>query len=158
MRKRIIQKIQPDISLAGEDDWLKVEDLVEVEVTSEDNAHPIESALLPNPGSGWRAAEPGKQTVRLIFTRPQQVRRIQLNFLEPTAERTQEYVLRWSTNGGRSFQEIVRQQWNFNPQSAISETEDYSVFLSEVTILELSIIPDITGRVAFASMAQMRLA
>ena len=158
MRKRIIQQIQPDVSIPGEGDWLKVEDLAEVEVTSEDTAHPLESALLPNHGPGWRAAEPGQQTVRLIFARPQQVRRIQLNFLEPTTERTQEYVLRWSPNGGRSFQEIVRQQWNFSPQSATSETEDYSVSLSEVTILELSIIPDISGRAAFASMAQLRLA
>ena len=158
MRKRIIKKIQPDASLPGKDDWLKLEDLAEVEVTSEDTAHPIESALLPNHGPGWRAAEPGQQTVRLIFARPQQVRRIQLNFLEPTTERTQEYVLRWSTNGGRSFQEIVHQQWNFSPQSATRETEDYSVSLSEVTILELNIIPDISGRAAFASMAQLRLA
>jgi hypothetical protein len=66
MRKRIIQQIQPDVSLPSEDDWLKVENLVEVEVTSEDTAHPNESALLPNHGPGWRAAEPGKQTVRLI--------------------------------------------------------------------------------------------
>jgi hypothetical protein len=157
MRKRIIEQIQPDVSPPSEGDWLQVEDLVEVEVTSEDTEHPIESALLPNQRTGWRAAEPGKQTIRLIFTHPQQVRRIYLNFLEPTAERTQEYVLRWSTNGGRSFREIVRQQWNFSPQSATSETEDYSVSLSEVTILELSIIPDITGRAAFASMAQLRL-
>jgi hypothetical protein len=157
MRKRIIEQIQPDVSPPSEGDWLQVEDLVKVEVTSEDTEHPIESPLLPNQRTGWRAAEPGKQTIRLMFTHPQQVRRIHLNFLEPTAERTQEYVLRWSTNGGRSFREIVRQQWNFSPQSATSETEDYSVSLSEVTILELSIIPDITGRAAFASMAQLRL-
>jgi hypothetical protein len=158
MRKRIIQQIPPDPSLPGEDDWLKLDDLAEVEVTSEDTAHPIESALLPNHGTGWRAAEPGKQTVRLIFTRPQQVRRIQMNFLESATERTQEYVLRWSPDGGRSFQQIVRQQWNFSPQGATSETEDFSVSLPEVTILELSIIPDIAGRAAFASMARMRLA
>jgi hypothetical protein len=59
MRKRIIQQIQPDVSLRGEDDWLKLEDLAEVEVTSEDTAHPIESALLPNHRTGWRAADPG---------------------------------------------------------------------------------------------------
>jgi hypothetical protein len=157
MRKRIIEQAEPDVSFPG-DDWLKVEDLAEVEVTSEDAGHPIESALLPNHGTGWRAAEPGKQTVRLIFTCPQQLRRIQLSFLEPAAERTQEYVLRWSPNGGRSFQEIVRQQWNFSPQGTTGETEDYRVSLSEVTILELSITPDITGRTAFASMAQLRLA
>ena len=158
MRKRIIQQIQPDASASDEDGWLKIEELAEVEVTSEDTAHPIESALLPNYGTGWRAAEPGKQSVRLIFARPQQVGRIQLTFLEPTAERTQEYVLRWSSNGGRSYQEIVRQQWNFSPQGATSEREEHNVSLLEVTILEISIIPDVTGRTAFASMSQFRLA
>src|ERR1051325_7734504 len=107
MRKRIIQQTDPDVSLPREDDWLKVEDLAEVEVTSEDTAHPIESALLPSHGTGWRAAQPGKQTVRLIFARPQKVRRIRLKFVESTTERTQEYVLHWSPNAGRSFQEIV---------------------------------------------------
>jgi len=102
MHKRIIQQIQPDASASDEDGWLKIEDLAEVEVTSEDTAHPIESALLPNYGTGWRAAEPGKQTVRLIFARPQKVRRIRLKFLEAATERTQEYVLRCSPNGGRS--------------------------------------------------------
>jgi len=67
-------------------------------------------------------------------------------------------LLRWSDNGGQSFQEIVRQQWNFSPQGATGESEDYRVSLSGVTILELSITPDISGRSAFASMAQLRLA
>ena len=157
MRKQIIEHPQSDASLRS-DDWLQLEDLAEVEVTSEDAAHPIESALLPNHGTGWRAAAPGRQMIRLIFARPQQLRRIQLSFLEAAAERTQEYVLRWSGNGGQSFQEIVRQQWNFSPQGATGETEDYSVSLSGVTVLELSITPDISGRSAFASMTQLRLA
>ena len=58
-------------------------DLAEVEITSEDAAHPIESALLPGSTSGWRAAEPGKQTIRLLFANPQRLRRIWLNFEEP---------------------------------------------------------------------------
>jgi len=158
MRKRIIKEIQPDASLPGEDDWLRLEDLAVVEVTSEDTAHPIESALLPNHGTGWRAVEPGKQTVRLIFAVPQQVRRIQVNFQEYAAEHTQEYVLCWSQNGGRSFQEIVRQQWNFSPQGATSETEDHNISLLDVSVLELSIIPDVTGRTAFASISKLRIA
>ena len=81
MRKQIIEHPQSDASLHS-DEWLQLEDLAEVEVTSEDAAHPIESALLPNRGTGWRAAAPGKQIIRLIFTRPQQLRRIQLSFLE----------------------------------------------------------------------------
>ena len=38
-----------------------MEGLAEVEITSEDAAHPIESALLPGRASGWRAAGPGNR-------------------------------------------------------------------------------------------------
>ncbi len=157
MRKRIIPPVQQDTSPPGED-WLDLEHLAEVEITSEDAAHPIESALLPGQGSGWRAGGPGEQTIRLLFTHPQRLRRIWLHFVEPVTERTQEFVLRWSPDGGQSFREIVRQQWNFSPQGATCETEDHRVDLSGVTVLELSIIPDTSGGNARASLAQLRLA
>ena len=135
-----------------------MESLAAVEITSEDAAHPIESALVPTRVSGWRAAEPGKQTIRLLFAHPQRLRRIWLSFVEPHTERTQEYVLRALSDDGRTFQEIVRQQWNFSPQGSTCETEDHHVDLLAVTILELSIIPDITGGNACASLAELRLA
>ena len=157
MRKRIITPVQQETASLDQD-WLNMEGLAEVEITSEDAAHPIESALLPGRASGWRAAGPGKQTIRLLFANPQRLRRIRLNFVEPRTERTQEYVLRWLPDGRQSYREIVRQQWNFSPQGATSETEDLHVELSAVTVLELSIIPDISGGNAFASLAQLRLA
>jgi len=157
MRKRLIIPDQQQ-STALDENWLNVEDLAEVEITSEDAAHPIESALLPGGTSGWRAAGPGKQTIRLIFSRPQRLRRIWMKFAETGAERTQEYVLRWSADGGQSFREIVRQQWNFSPQGASDETEDYSVDLPAVAVLELNIIPDISGGKAIASLERLRLA
>ena len=73
-------------------------------------------------------------------------------------KRTQQYVLRWSSDGGELLHEIVRQQWNFSPQGATSETEDYRVELSDVAVLELIITPDISGKLAFASLGQLRLA
>lgn len=156
MHKRIIpgqhQRFVPD------PDWRDMEGLAEVEITSEDPDHPIESALLPDRGPGWRAACPGMQTIRLIFARPQRLHRIRLNFVEPRIERTQEYVLRWSADGGQSFQEIVRQQWNFSPNGATNETEDHHIDLSEVTTLELTIVPDTTSENAVASLAQLRVA
>ena len=157
MRKRIIAQVQKDTA-SPDQDWLNLEEVAEVEVTSEDAAHPIESALLPSQAPGWRAAGPGKQTIRLLFNHPQRLRRIWINFLEPGTERTHEYVLRWSPDSGQSFREIVRQQWNFSPQGTTSETEDYHVELPAVTVLELSIIPDIRGGIACASLAQLRLA
>jgi hypothetical protein len=156
MRKRIIAPLPQTAS--SEDDWLDLEGLAEVEVTSEEAAHPIEAALLSGHGSGWRAAAPGKQTIRLLFSRPQRLKRICLSYVEPERQRTQEYVLRWSADGGQSYREIARQQWNFSPQGAISETEDHRVDLPAVTALELSIVPEIGGGNAVASLARLRLA
>lgn len=157
MRKRIITPAHQETELPDLE-WLDVEGLAQVEITSEDVAHPIEFALLPDQVSGWRAAEPGKQTIRLIFDQPQTLKRIWLQFVDNDTERTQEFVLRWSSDGGQSFREIVRQQWSYSPQGASSETEELHVELTGVTVIELSIIPDISGGDALASLTQLRLA
>jgi hypothetical protein len=157
MLKRLITPTHLDTTPA-ERDWLDLESLVEVEFTSEDPAHPVESALLPGGGSGWRAAGPGKQTLRLVFAQPQAIKQIRLSFVETAVERTQQYELRWSADGGQSFREIVRQQWNFSPSGTTTETEDHQVNLSGVTLLELDITPSISGGEARASLAQLRIA
>jgi len=157
MRKRIINPVQEQ-NVYSDQNWLDIEKLAVAEVTSEDGAYPIESALLSGNDSGWRASSPGKQMIRLLFDNPQRLQWIRLNFEELDIERTQEYVLRWSPDGGQSYQEIIRQQWNFSPEGATSEIEDYQVALPAVTILELSINPDISKRNAFASLKELRLA
>ena len=157
MFKRIIGQDTRDASL-GNQDWLNVDALAQVEVTSEDPAHPIESGLLPGSDAGWRAAQPGPQIVRLVFNQPQKIRRMYVVFHEHELERTQQFVLRWSSDGGQSYREIVRQQYNFSPPATTSEREDYSVNLDGVTALELNIVPDISGGSARASLAQLRLA
>ena len=95
--------------------------------------------------------------MRLVFDQPQNIKRVHLEFHEDELERTQQFVLRWSSNGGESYREIVRQQYNFSPPGTTSEREDYAVDLDGVTILELSIVPDISGGPARASLAQLRL-
>ena len=106
---------------------------------------------------GWRAADPGSQTIRLIFDEPQELRRISLIFEENELKRTQEFVLRWSPDGGRSFREIVRQQWNFSPPDTVREVEEYQVELSDVTVLELILVPDISRGAARASLKSLRV-
>ena len=157
MRKRIIGQ-GPGEAAAAEAGWLDIERLAEAEITSEEPDHPIEAALVPGTGPGWRAAEPGEQTIRLLFDEPLRLRRIRLVFQEDEQERTQEFVLRWSPDGGRSYREIVRQQYNFSPPGMTREVEDYNVELDGVTALEVKIIPDISGGSARASLAQLRLA
>jgi hypothetical protein len=139
-------------------DWLDVNKVAQVELTSEDQAHPIEFALLSGSNLGWRAAHGGPQIIRLLFDKPQELRRIFLDFEETEIARTQEFVLRWSPELGKPRREIVRQQWNFSPPGTVHETEDYNVHLSGVTILELEIVPDKSGGEARASLLSLRLA
>ena len=155
MRKQTIDSGSESVSRSG-DAWLDVERLARVEITSESAEHPIESALIPDRGPGWRAAQPGKQTIRLIFDQPQKLRRIWLVFDETETRRTQEFLLRCSADT-HSFREIVRQQWNFSPPNTTREIEEYNVQLSDVTVLELVIVPDISRGTACASLKSLRV-
>ena len=157
MRKQTTNSSSEAISGSG-DVWLDLERLAQVEITSENAKHPIESALISDRGTGWRAAQPGKQTIRLIFDQPLALERILLRFDEKEKERTQEFVLRWLPQGQQSPREIVRQQYNFSPSTTNQEIEDYRVNLNGVSAVELEIVPDISGGGAYASLAEMRLA
>jgi hypothetical protein len=155
MRKRILSRT-PHTS--DEREWLDLERIASVEMTSEDEAFPIEAALLGRDRRGWRAAEPGVQTIRLVFDKPQKLRRVSIGFEETETKRTQEFTLRWSPDWGSSFREIVRQQWNFSSPNAMREIEDYTVDLSQVTLLDLTIEPDKENSRARASLLSLRLA
>jgi hypothetical protein len=156
MRKRLITPMSQDAP-PHDEGWLDLDDVAVVEVTSEEKDYPVESALVPGEMRGWRAADSGPQTIRLIFDEPQRLTRISLVFEETETERTQEFALRWSPDGGGSFREIVRQQWNFSSPNTTREVEEYQVELSDVTVLELAIVPDISRGAARASLKRLRL-
>src|ERR1035438_2564289 len=156
MRKRLITPILQDAP-PHNGGWLDLDGAAVVEITSEDKDYPVESALVAGETRGWRATDPGSQTVRLVFDKPQRLTRIALVFEEKETARTQEFVLRWSPDGGRSFREIVRQQWNFSSPKTTREVEEFQVELSDVTVLELVIVPDISRGSARASLKSLRL-
>ncbi len=141
MRKRLITPT-PETARSRGEGWLDVERAAIVEVTSEEKDYPVESAFVSGQARGWRAAAPGSQTIRLVFDQPQS---------------TQEFVLRWSPDGGSSSEEIVRQQWNFSPPETTREVEEYQVELSNVTALELIVVPNMSGGAARASLKNLRL-
>ncbi|HTH52551.1 MAG TPA: hypothetical protein VL495_01290 [Edaphobacter sp.] len=120
--------------------WLDLEKIASVQISSEDASFPIEHALGDVGTGGWRASTPGPQRIRLIFDQPQTIRRIQLQFVEKDAERSQEFWLLAMV--GDELRDVVRQQWNFSPQGTTEELEDYTVELSGVNALELRIDPD----------------
>ena len=127
-----------------------------MEVTSEQEAFPIESVFASNGREGWRASEPGEQMIRLVFDRPVAVDRIQLRFEEHDAKRTQEFTLSRRPSDGGCW-EIVRQQWNFSPAGSTVEIEDYAVDLQGVSALELAIKPDIGRNDRIATLRMWRV-
>lgn len=138
-------------------DWLRLDQLADVAVTSESESFPVEAALLPQ-GQGWRAQDPGEQTLRLVFHEPIKLHRVQVRFEEHERERTQEFVIRTAPTLDGPWRDLVRQQFNFSPRGASLEIETYKVDLPAVRALELTIIPDIRGGAARASLRELRLA
>lgn len=156
MRKRLISTTRHAES-APPQDWLELDQTASVEVTSEAEGYPIEGALLKDAERGWRANEPGIQTIRLIFDHPQRIRVIRILFKEEERERTQEFVLRWLSQQTGVWKDIVRQQWNFSPPSAQTESEEYSLDLPSAASLELSIRPDTEGSQTRASLQKLQV-
>ncbi|HKJ72357.1 MAG TPA: carbohydrate-binding protein [Gammaproteobacteria bacterium] len=155
MRKRIVGS-GPTPGESGTGPWLDLEALAVAEVTSEDPEHPVEGALVAGDGRGWRAAQPGPQTLRLVFDRPQQLGRVRVVCEEPERERTQELFLGWAPKPDDEPRQIVRQQWNFNA-GARREVEELTVDLSGVGMLELYLVPEIGGGEGVASVTELRL-
>jgi hypothetical protein len=157
MRKSVLSPAPLPSEAKDGREWLKLQELAEVEVTSEADGYPVESAFMFGAGPGWRAASPGKQRIRLVFDQPQSIQRMRLQFNEPEVSRTQEFTVRWSGGPDEPLKEVVRQQWNFSPDGSTTESEDYVVDLRAVSILELSIDPDRGAGEALAKLADWRL-
>jgi hypothetical protein len=106
MRKKVIhsEKINRP---STQEEWLDLENIASVEVTSEDPHFPIEAALGAAEGAGWRAAERGKQNIRIIFDKPRTLRRIRLEFYEAELNEPRsshfDGLMRWLDRSEKSF-------------------------------------------------------
>jgi hypothetical protein len=154
--RKTIENFETELA-PGKASWLDLRTIARVEVTSEDRRYPIESAFDEKDERGWRAAERGKQTIRLFFDEPQRIRHIWLRFIELEAERTQQFTLQWSKDQTDALRPLFQQQWNFSPSGSTSQIEDYEVDLNGVWMLQLVIDPDIARGPAVASLASWRL-
>jgi hypothetical protein len=159
LRKQIVPRRSGEsLTLHGE---ISIPDLATVQVTSEDRDHPIDNAFDQTRGPGgsrWIADGPGEQTVTLLFDSPQTIRKIGVEVEELSVSRTQELSLSVSSDGGQSYRELVRQEFNFSPPGTSFERELWSVSAEAVTHLRLEIKPDKGGRVGRATLTSLALA
>ena len=143
LRKQVI-KAASSAPIPASDD-LDVAAVATVLVTSEDPEHPVDHAFdaLSGPGgTRWVAGEPGEQALILAFDAPQAIRRVVLEVEEREVARTQELQLAVSGDGGLTYRELLRQEYNFSPPGTTFEREDWAVVAVGVTHLRLQIKPD----------------
>jgi hypothetical protein len=159
MRKSIVSP-SPVAATPIRDLWRDLERIARVEITSEDEAFPIEHALGKTETTGWRAAGTGPQIIRLHFDEPLTIHRIHLHFIERSTERSQEFAI--FAGSGTELREVIRQQFTFSPGGSTEETEDFTVSLDGVTVMELKIDPDRSHdpkqSQSYASLQSLRLA
>jgi hypothetical protein len=101
------------------------------------------------------AGAPGEQTLILAFDSPQAIRRIILEVEEPEVSRTQELQLALSCDGGQTYRELLRQEYNFSPPVMTFEREDWAVSVDAVTHLRLWIKPDKGGKPSRATLTSL---
>jgi hypothetical protein len=157
LRKQIVGPATPKVADAAR--VLDVASLAHVLVTSEEQDHPVDFAFDGRSGAGgtrWIAAEEGEQALVVAFDRPQALHAIRLEVEEPDIARTQELQVALSTDGGNSYREIVRQEFNFSPPGTSLEQERWTVDTADVTHLRVVIRPDkgaAAGRATVTTLA-----
>ena len=158
LRKQILtpRLLTPDRRAAEID----IASIATVLVTSEDPRHPIEYAFDDQRGRGgsrWIAEQSGEQTVILAFDSPQTIRRVLVEIEEPETSRTQELDLSVSDDGGRTYRELVRQEYNFSPPGTTLEHEEWPVSADGVSHMRLRIKPDKGNRPCRATLTTLAL-
>ena len=158
LRKQIIEMTSAAAPLLASGE-LDIAAVATVLVTSEDLTHPVDHAFDGHQGPGgtrWVAGEPGERTLILAFDAPQAIRRVALEVEEREVARTQALQLAVSGDGGETYRELLRQEYDFSPPGTTFEREDWAA-AEGVTHLRLVIRPDKGGKPCRATITTLAL-
>ena len=158
LRKHILKGQEP--MLAAQPGDKDIAALASVMVSSEAENHPIDNAFDRQRGPGgsrWVAEEPGDQTLIVAFDTRQTLRKVCLEVEEQDVSRGQEVQLAISCDDGQTYRELLRQEYNFSPDGATFEREEWAVNADGVTHVRLWIRPDKGGRPCRASLTSLVL-
>ena len=120
LRKQIIPR--PPVEAASLEGQIPVAEVATVQVTSEQASHPVDNVFDNRRGPGgsrWVADQPGEQTLVLVFDSPQTIRQVSLEVEELSVSRTQELSVSVSSDRGRTYRELLRQEFTFSPPHAL---------------------------------------
>ena len=133
----------------GAADEIDIAGCATIAYSSEKPDHPVEHLLDGNSGPGatrWISARPDTlEQILVEFDRPQAISRLVYEVEEPERERTQEVRVEVSEDGGRTYRQILVQEYNFSLWGATYQREDQRFNLGQVSHLRLTIVPDKNG-------------
>jgi F5/8 type C domain len=108
-------------------------------------------------GTHWASARPNTtERIVLDFEPPQHISHLVYEVEECCVERTQEVRVEVSMDHGRTYRQVLAQDYTFSPQGATFQHEELQLDLGAITNLSLTIVPN-KGGAGVASLTSLRL-
>jgi hypothetical protein len=147
VRKRLLQKEGANpAAFAGEID---IASHAVLAYTSDDPDHPIENLIdghYGRRGTFWAGAKPNTtECIVVEFDQPQSVSCLIYEVEESSCERTQEVRVEVSSDGARTYRQVLVQEYTFSPAGATFQREEQRLNVPPITHLRLTIVPDKRG-------------
>ena len=147
VRKRLLPKEgENPTAFAGEIDIARHAVLA---YTSDDPEHPIENLIDGHYGPGstfWAGAKPNTmERIVVEFDHPQSVSWMIYEVEDCVCARTQEVRVEVSSDGGRTYRQVLVQEYTFSPAGATFQREVQRLNLPPMSHLRLTIVPDKNG-------------
>jgi hypothetical protein len=141
-------------------DEVDIASCASIAYSSEDPAHPVEHLLDGRSGPGatrWISARPDViEQIVVEFDQPQTISRLVYEVEEAVRERTQEMRVEVSEDGGRTYRQVLVQEYTFSPGGATYQREEQRLNLHQVSHLRLTIVPNKNGS-GTATLTSLRL-
>ena len=147
VRKRLLPKEGENAAaFAGEID---IASHAVLAYTSDDPDHPIDNLIDGQYGRGstfWAGAAPDTlERIIVEFDRPQSVSWMIYEVEDSVCARTQEVSVEVSLDGGRTYRQILVQEYTFSPDGATFQREVQRLSLPPISHLRLTVVPDKQG-------------
>ena len=128
--------------------------------SSENPAHPVEYMFDRHRGTEatrWISARLDvTEQIVLEFDKPQNISKLVYEVEERMRERTQEVRAEVSEDEGRTYHQVLVQEFNFSPAGATYQREEQRLNLHQVSHLRLTIVPNKSGH-GTATLTSLRL-
>ena len=147
LRKRALEA--DAVTSAGTADLIDIASCATIAYSSEKPGHPVEHLLDGRSGPGgtrWISARSDViEQIIVEFDQPQTISRLAYEVEEAVRERTQEVRVEVSEDGGRTYRQILVQEYTFSPGGATYQREEQRLNLLQTSHLRLTIVPNKNG-------------